>query len=116
MKELKPKRVPKVRFANTRGGDEDELTIHERDKSAYSVHFIALKEYDGGANGFLRFNRFDNIYVWNESGEHDADLGKVGPDGVYWMYGYIDEATHGLFPADHVGPGNPDTSLDLKLG
>jgi len=112
---LKPKRVPKVRFGPT-GDEEEELTLIERDKSAYSVHFLALKDYDGGANGFLRFSQGISVYVWNESGEPDADLGKLGPDGVYWMYGYIDEATHGLFPADHVGPGIPDTSLDAKLG
>jgi hypothetical protein len=32
------------------------------------------------------------------------------------MHGFTDDTEAGFFPADHVGPGNPDPSLDMKLG
>jgi C-terminal processing protease CtpA/Prc len=128
---LAPARKPKVRFGTTADLEKtEEVKEYEemvaamgnvpgavKAKCGYSVHFRALKDYIGQGNGYMKFQRNENVYVWNETGDDNADLGKVGPDGVYWMYGFNDdESSVGLFPADHVAAGNPDSSLDHKLG
>ena len=52
-------------------------------QGAYSVEFEALHGYDRGANGFLRFRAGAAIFVWNETGDADADLGVVDADGQW---------------------------------
>lgn len=80
----RPNRKTKLRFA-------DELVASELPKEGFAVPFLALKAFappDGKA-GYLPFVAGQTLFVWNETGSPDAELGIVGPDGGLWMEGWV---------------------------
>jgi hypothetical protein len=51
---------------------------------------LQVEAYAGrpGTAGFLEFRQGEIVYVWNKTGDRDADLTVVGPDGALWMEGW----------------------------
>jgi hypothetical protein len=105
---------PKLRF-----GKGDTVTVSTKPKQGYAVQLVGLApctEHEGEP-GFLSFRAGDRVYVWNESGDPDAVLGRVDADGRTWLSGWIGNNVEkadfgqggssfkeGIFPGDLVGP------------
>jgi len=112
----RPNRPTQLKFAT-------HLIINQLPKEGFAVPFLALKDYAAppGEPGYLSFLAGQTVFVWNESGDADAVLGEVGPDGGLWMDGWVGHGSErplymgdvgfgegiegygaGVFPGDHV--------------
>jgi hypothetical protein len=94
----RPKRATKLKFAA-------DLISSELPKQGFAVPFEALQAHSSSKSGYLNFQAGQTIFVWNETGDPDATLGKVGPDGGLWMSGWIGHGSEKPLYAEDSGWG-----------
>ena len=75
-------------------------------KQGFAVPFLATKDVgEVSKPGYLSFSAGQQIFVWNESGDPDADLGEVGADGEYWLFGWVGHGSEKPLYAEDAGFG-----------
>jgi hypothetical protein len=102
------KRKTKLQFAG-------DLITSELSKQGFAVPFEALKAHSSGKAGYLNFQAGQTIFVWNETGDANAVLGKVGPDGGLWMSGWIGHGSEKPIYAEDKGFGEGVTGYAVGI-